>query len=282
MRLRHAWARTLDWGTGSDLRRGTGSMGLSGTDIAFFKTIVEGGGSHADWRDWLSANAGRLARAIGGDRSREVARTGSEDMEAVRDALGAVLDREGVAYARCRVPVEDPIGAPEYEVLSALIASLGGDSPVDRLVIRQMTTFEDSMPGDIASARRLMLGMRGLGREAVDDYLARNQAPARLRRSLGLRTSYHLLNREEGERIFGRPQRREGAMMDGWERYRATFPRSSGIITLSRVGFGEGGNQALAKYGELVNPTMGRGDYFTLRRDESGWSIVGRAWAWIS
>lgn len=68
----------------------------------------------------------------------------------------------------------------------------------------------------------------------------------------------------------------------GWDRFRLLFPRSSGCVSFSRIGFNHDITQALAYAGKQVDSLIGHGTYWLLKRSQDKWEESENTMAWIS
>jgi hypothetical protein len=69
---------------------------------------------------------------------------------------------------------------------------------------------------------------------------------------------------------------------DGWERFRAAYPESSGLLEFSRVGLNEELTQALFYAGVTYDAMGGSGEYWLFAHVNGRWEIGGHMRAWIS
>jgi len=66
-----------------------------------------------------------------------------------------------------------------------------------------------------------------------------------------------------------------------WELFYQKFPKSQGIIYLSRVGFDAGRTQALVYFGNPTSATSGMGWYVLLEKKAGTWTIKREIWMWV-
>lgn len=255
-------------------------MRLTAEDIAYFRSIVEGTAPHEGWRRWFSANARRLELQLRRGTYLEVERASGRGPEALRAALGAVLDRAGLGASP--LP-HGGAGPEEYAACSAVLARECAGAGAERLVIARSTRHprRGLGAGEGEEADRLMGGIPGLDREMAEDFLARNREGGELRLGFDLGVPYHLLSDEEWGRYFG-GEALEAAFSgeggpQGWDRFHADYPGSGGIIALSRVGFGRGGSRALVFLERRSDRPTGPGFYCVLGRSGGAWSVIGTA-----
>ena len=70
--------------------------------------------------------------------------------------------------------------------------------------------------------------------------------------------------------------------VDGWDTFYQKYPGSSGIVTLSKVGFNKEMNQALVIMGVQRGRVFGIGELYLLQKENNAWRIQKAAMLWIS
>ncbi len=110
--------------------------------------------------------------------------------------------------------------------------------------------------------------------ELSSDFEARNKEQQALKSFLKISTKYVFISRPEIEKIFNNEK--------GWDKFYAKFPRSAGIITISRVGFNPQKDLALVYAGRQSHWTAGAGYSIVLKKEKGDWVIKDKALAWIS
>jgi hypothetical protein len=66
----------------------------------------------------------------------------------------------------------------------------------------------------------------------------------------------------------------------GWDGLYREYPGSPGFVAFSRVGFGEGGTQALVYMSHGRGGLWGEGALYVLEREGDRWQIVGKVSLW--
>lgn len=112
--------------------------------------------------------------------------------------------------------------------------------------------------------------------ETVNDLQVKSQNDApRLQRKLSINIKYLLVKDEDIEALF------KDNVMGGWEGFHRKYPKSSGFLTLSRVGFNADKTQALVYKGWSCGGLCGGGGYTLLSKKNGVWSVgpdVGPTW----
>jgi len=84
-----------------------------------------------------------------------------------------------------------------------------------------------------------------------------------------------LISREEVDKIFKNNRK-------GWDNFYRKFPKSQGILTLSKIGFNENKTQAIVYYGNQSHYLAGIGYLAYYIKINDSWKLVGLSELWIS
>lgn len=116
------------------------------------------------------------------------------------------------------------------DAFSIAMLQMGGDSH-EKFARSLLSQASDDVPADL-----------------IRDFCAKNAQPQKVWPELRQRLPVILLSREELNSLFsaGHPQK-----PDGWDRFYAKYPKSPGIITISRVGFNRRGDLAMIYLGRV-------------------------------
>ena len=170
------------------------------------------------------------------------------------------------------------INAPEYQVYLNVLSELKWLSKKKNvLVIRHKTTCNRFLNYD-AKAKSRVKKRFGL---VLDDFLFEefgriNAEPIMLGKQFGDSLSVVLLSEQEHDSIFD-------PIDSGWERFYAKYPRSGGIIELSRVAFDSAKTKALLYCGTIFDHGKGGiGYYILLKKRDGKWIIEKKVMAWIA
>ena len=127
------------------------------------------------------------------------------------------------------------------------------------------------LPADIFSELRDSLS---ISKETTDSYLAKNQSPSEiLLGDIGI--NYRLVSAEEIKGYFDERGK-------GWEGFYKKYPKSSGLIFFSRVGFNAQHNEAFVYFGHSCGGLCGSGGYVSLKKLGAGWVIQKSEGVWVS
>lgn len=69
---------------------------------------------------------------------------------------------------------------------------------------------------------------------------------------------------------------------DGWKRFYALYPNSSGYWGFSNVGYSDNGQEALVFVGHHCGWLCGTGHLFLLAKEDGAWVVKNRVMLWIS
>ncbi len=174
-------------------------------------------------------------------------------------------------------PKISDIEAEEYAVYSAVIAAHFNLSPTQGLrlqliVIRDHTSVEptDDLPTLLISVDQNM----AVGREILNNFLARNAQSYPLDNLFNLPVDVVLISDEEMNQIFRKDT--------GWDDFYAQYPSSQGVMTLSRVGFNSRKDRALVYIGNQSYWLSGAGYYVLLTKKNEIWTVENEVMVWIS
>ena len=113
-----------------------------------------------------------------------------------------------------------------------------------------------------------------LSQSATEAFIGVYREPALHTNPLGIRTEHALLT----------PEARAAITASGelaWDSFHAQYPRSQGLLTLSKVGFSTDERYALVYLGRVTGG-IGEGNYFMVERDGQEWQIVRIVEAWVA
>lgn len=175
----------------------------------------------------------------------------------------------------------------EYAVYSALInddlKESDGDGKSrdknDRVLIidDRPSLWDGEIPGEQSQFfEELKKSAPELEPETINDLIVKSNVVTTLERKFNIKIKYALVSDEEIDALF-----KEGA--GGWEAFHKKFPKSNGILTLSRVGFNAEKTQALVYKGWSCGGLCGGGGYTLLTKKKGVW-VVGRGVGpeWVS
>lgn len=166
----------------------------------------------------------------------------------------------------------------EYKVYSDALSQLAKmPTGKDVLVIRQKTTL--CMDTKFDEKDKMYL-KKNFG-EMINDDLIREFATVNSKRVI-LQNMFSnnlnviLISKEEKDRIFNPAD-------GGWKRFYSKYPKSFGIIELSRVAFNANKTKALLYYGSsFASGKGGIGYYILLKKQNDEWIIQKKVMRWIA
>ena len=178
------------------------------------------------------------------------------------------------------VAPENAVEAEEYAVYSALIqsmyidggTSMGGGRP-QLLVIQDQTEL-----GPVQRMSETLTGMSNAWPDLADEILAyfeaKNEQPQALKPLLSLEVDYVFFSDQEMEAIF--------VDSSGWDAFYEKYPRSQGILTLSRPGLNQGLDTAVVCVGNQSHWVAGAGYLVLLEKVAGRWAVRDKQMTWIS
>lgn len=106
----------------------------------------------------------------------------------------------------------------------------------------------------------------------------RSQSPICLRTLFNLKINYVLLSEHEYQQMHTSPD----DLKDFWKTFYEKYPNSSGILTLSNIGFNSKLDQALVSVGKVRGSLDGVGRYFFLTKENGKWVVRNSVDVWYS
>ena len=154
----------------------------------------------------------------------------------------------------------DEVTREEYSVYSDLINSRFLRDGTILAVIEAQTNVESTAP---------------VPKEFENDLLAKTKQHYTLHRRFHLRSKYILISDAEAKRlIIDDPK--------GGDAFWKTYPKSTGLLILSRVGFDATKTKAFVCAAEICGPLCGYGYSFVLEKQNGVWKIRDEKQLWIS
>jgi len=169
----------------------------------------------------------------------------------------------------------------EYAVYEALLQQIdwklpkaGPEYVVERYVIRDTTSAEGTSAKSIRDLQKL-------DRAALAMFEERNRTHDRLVTHRFPNVTVWLVTGVEYNDIFLHPGKGGATVSDGrftekadsWSYFEGMHPRAQGLLTVSKVGFGEDGRQALLYFRDQLQGTRGNGCFARLEKTPEGWKV---------
>jgi hypothetical protein len=166
-----------------------------------------------------------------------------------------------------RPGIEFEVPSEEYEVYSAVLNETEG--PSELVIVEELTDDAKEYRANLfalkAPARFLMLA----------DFRSKNSRVSKLEENFSVPGRVLLISRHELNDLFSDPD-------GGWGAFYRKYPQTSGIITLSRVGFNWNHTRALLYYGNWFDYLGGRGHLIHLVKKKGEWVIKAWNMVWFS
>jgi len=189
----------------------------------------------------------------------------------------------GVALSACLSnPAPLRYGDEEYAVYSAIIREKYLHRGVQQIVINEQTERYQRDPSresvwDEITVIKEAFAIWSIRADTVADYIAQNKAQHRLENRFTLPVPVSLLSSKENEEIFSQP-----GLQEMWQRFYQRYPKSPGLLTLSRVGFNYTRNQALVYVACSCGSLCGVGEYYFLVKTDGVWKFEMARQLWVS
>lgn len=113
--------------------------------------------------------------------------------------------------------------------------------------------------------------------QLVADFIAKNQAEQSLNAIFNGHPEITLLSQEELYQIFATP-----GLEAGWKEFYARYPKASGTISVSMIGYDRSHTHALLMAGMQSAPLAGYGEFLLMEKVGENWQVIKNVMAWIS
>jgi hypothetical protein len=138
------------------------------------------------------------------------------------------------------------------------------------IVVQEMSNRGDELMNKIEQAR-------GVSGEAIRDYKLRNLEPGSLRWIGSISPRIEFLSEDEIDRIFP-----EDASVYPWTDFYKRFPGSSGLVSLSKIGFNNDHTQAIIYVANVCGGLCGSGEFVVLKKVRGRWVVDRTDQLWVS
>jgi len=162
----------------------------------------------------------------------------------------------------------------EYCIYSTIIDELYNGSNVELVIIRDCTGLDTSLDSLEDDLTYLHESIMRLHHDTTSDFKAKNIHSYTLSNFFNQRLDNKLISEDELSEIFDN---------GGWKDYYSKYPRSNGILTLSRVGFNSDKTQCLVYVGNQESKDLAEGFYFFMNKQAHGvWVVQDKKRIWGS
>jgi hypothetical protein len=177
---------------------------------------------------------------------------------------------EPTAITEPSVTPPPQIETQEYAVYSAMIQQnpIGFDLGPSILIREQTVSGLDSFERTLEEGRPLPARL-------VDSYRSRNTVSYALDPSLDVELDYALMPEEEFRQIFLR-----GGSASA--RFHDRYPKASGVVSFSRVGFDANEGEAVVLMGYVCGDLCAAGGLYLLVKEEGNWKIRESLMEWMA
>jgi hypothetical protein len=170
------------------------------------------------------------------------------------------------------VPIDPTL--EEHAVQQVVLSLILQNDKSEIAVVRE---FPDVFtPPEKEQWARVVANAPMLSQLTIDDFKRRNTQRQRL-------ADFHIDRRQvfisqtSFESIFDSQR-----VDDPWHAFHVAYPKASGVVTLSRVGFDPKFSQALVSYGFDCGGLCGEGFYVVLEQKGDVWVMAGSSWQYVS
>ena len=155
--------------------------------------------------------------------------------------------------------------ADEYAVYAVIAQTLFIGGRTDQVIIEKR--IRDNRVDDHKSiSNQISWKFSELETSTIDDYLQKSRKTAHLDALFHLPVKYFLIEPKEADSFFKKGGGR-------WDAFYKKYPRSPGLLALSRVGFNQERNQALVYVNLSCGSLCGEGTWILLEKKAGVWAI---------
>lgn len=162
----------------------------------------------------------------------------------------------------------------DYVIYSVLIEKMYINERIKLIVIKDHTGLHPPVNDLNGELKRVESKLTTISPETLNDFQEKNKESSPLEKAFKLSLPYVLFSEQEDKEIFQDAR--------SWQEFYKRYPDSQGLITLSKVGFNKGMNQALVYIGNQRYGLGGAGYYVLLSKKNDIWSIQDMFGAWVS
>ncbi len=199
--------------------------------------------------------------------------------------LSRALTPVELPKAKTTVPVD--VSAEIEAVYQSVLDREFKKDGVTRLVIQDATTgcplYEDREtrikfgPANKSFAEIVSEGLRTAETSTIENYLESNKTSERIAIHSDRGNKFVLVGEKELATLF-----REDEFDRAWTRFYAKYPKSSGLVFLSKIGFNTDYTQAMIYAGRQCGGLCGSGSYLVLNKKNGVWIVESRMGLWVS
>jgi hypothetical protein len=198
-------------------------------------------------------------------------------------AFGVVALALGCATTPARPGHPSSGPSAEDTVWAEVLDSLYVNARTRQLVVHDSTPDQIRSENMAAYAGAAMRGMPGVGPGTVDDFWERNREPRPVGPLPPTRVPVTLVTRADIASLPDGVDLHPNEPMRFWRAFHQRYPDSSGLISLSRVGFNAARTQAVLNVDRGCGGLCGDGTILLLARDAAGrWRVAATRGTWVS
>lgn len=176
--------------------------------------------------------------------------------------------------ARPGIATQQNISLEDYAVLSRTIKTLYLDrviesERIDLLVLEERTSLQEKVGIDLDKVfLRFQKEIPNVEKEVFDDLKTKNKQAEQLGAALDIPIKYTIVSKEDLKKSIG-----EGDPASMWTRFYKAYPNSSGLVSVSRVGFNRNMSQSLVYLERSCGPHCADGRIVFLTKEPVGWVV---------
>lgn len=171
-----------------------------------------------------------------------------------------------------------PVESDDYLIYSLLLNQLEyprNDDSVKQFVIDEMTERSNKDCDSEGMFERAKTKLTAEVKSAIADFEKKNTISIPLSKKFHIKKSYVLISQEDKSIVFQNRIRE-------WDAFYEKYPGSSGIISLSQVGYSADKTIAWVYWTTWCGGRCGKGGYYIFEKKEGSWNMKEFIGCWIS
>ena len=146
------------------------------------------------------------------------------------------------------------------------------DKPIKLLLLENQTRFDDFEGEKVVNAKVATSPFKDVKPETMESFIRQNAQRSPLTASVKASVKVQLIESDLAQ---------ETVSGSKWKKLYAAIPDSSGIISLSKIGFDKEGKQALVYVAHVYGEDSGRGTILLLQKTGQQWKVQDKLFAWV-
>ena len=191
-----------------------------------------------------------------------------------------------VYCGRADIATNNTLAAPEtkapseVDVAVSILGNLYKDTIQSKVPLVIESELSSGMLPEPTKKSLLAEASKEIPKDLILDYCDKNSKPQLVWTNLPNKLRVIFITKDEQKSLFSSEP---GHKPDGWDKFYTKYPKSPGIITISRVGFNKAGDMAMIYIGNQYHWLAGHGGIQIFRKQNGKWVwLTGIGGQWVS